>query len=458
MNKSEKERLARRQRMLAREQGQAPEAGIRGTSGDISLRVPKPVRRGAPPPKTSDPAAGETAARLKSLTPLYKQRQHRRRVFFAVVIAALAVAVVVMTGTLSASLALLGDTIDSAILYIDRTDGGWPATTGITDPLQIEPLAGGFVELGAEDVLVYSAYGSKILSLQPSYARPVLAVGGTHFVVYNRAGSELTVCSRTRTLYTQRFDEDILLCAMSNNNSLAVVTDADRFAGWVHIYDPSMRELYSWRMPQSMGTPLALDFAPDNRRFASGMIAARDGQLNCSVYFMSLDSDTEGLLYTADAGSMLLRLDWQSENRVMAVFDTYIAVIDPRTAAEVARYDYGGAALQSVALGRRQTALLLNVHGGNSLVTLSESLTAMSEIPARQAFAVSATDTDIYLLCPDAVECYGYDGVQNWVQDNFSARPIQVLKASELLVFTGSRAEVLTPPDNANNTNNTNDS
>lgn len=33
---------------------------------------------------------------------------------------------------------------------------------------------------------------------------------------------------------------------------------------------------------------------------------------------MSLDSDTEGLLYTADAGSMLLRLDWQSENRVMA--------------------------------------------------------------------------------------------------------------------------------------------
>ena len=333
MNKAEKERLARRQRMLAREQGQAPEAGIRGTSGDISLRTPKPVRRAAPQPKTADPAAGESGARLKSLTPLYKQRQQRRLTVLIVIIIVLALALTIVTGTLSASLALLGDAVDSASLYLNRADGGWPTTTGITEPLQIEPLADGFVELGNEDVLVYSAYGSKILSLQPSYARPVLAVGGTHFVVYNRAGSELTVCSRTRTLYTQRFDEDILLCAMSNNNSLAVVTDADRFAGWVHIYDPSMRELYSWRMPQSMGTPIALDFAPDNRRFASGMIAARDGQRNCSVYFMSLDSDTEGLLYTADAGSMLLRLDWQSENRVMAVFDTYIAVIDPRTAA-----------------------------------------------------------------------------------------------------------------------------
>ena len=123
-----------------------------------------------------------------------------------------------------------------------------------------------------------------------------------------------------------------------------------------------------------------------------------------------------------------------------------VTVIDPRTAAEVARYDYGGAALQSVAPGRRQTALLLNVHGGNSLVTLSESLTVMSEIPARQAFAVSATDTDIYLLCPDAVECYGYDGVQNWVQTGLPSRPLAVLHGKQTLVFTGSQADVLAKP------------
>ena len=444
MSKADKERQARRQRMLARERGHTSTYPIPGTSGDIGLRTPQPVRRsrGTTPPPTPE----KQPDNVKSFTPLIQQRQRRHYTVLAVLVLCIAAAVFVFTGAMSASIALLGDAADSLSLYFNRSDGGWPVNTGISEPIQIAELAGGFVELDSEDVVVYSAYGAKVRSFQPGYAQPVMAVGGTHFVVYNRAGSELTVCSRTRTLYTQRFDEDILLCAMSNNNSLAVVTDADRFAGWVHIYDPSMRELYSWRMPQSMGTPIALDFAPDNRRFASGMIAARDGQLNCSVYFMSLDSDTEGLLYTADAGSMLLRLDWQSENRVMAVFDTYIAVIDPRTAAEVARYDYGGAALQSVAPGRRQTALLLNVHGGNSLVTLSESLTVMSEIPARQAFAVSATDTDIYLLCPDAVECYGYDGMQNWVQTGLPSRPLAVLHGNQTLVFTGSQADVLAKP------------
>ena len=125
------------------------------------------------------------------------------------------------------------------------------------------------------------------------------------------------------------------------------------------------------------------------------------------------------------------------------MFDTYIAVLDPRTATETARYDFGGATLQSAAPGQRQTALLLNIRGGNSLVTLSESLTVMSEIPARQAFAVSATDTDIYLLCPDAVECYGYDGVQNWVYSDLASRPLAVVNAAKPLLLTGSRAEVL---------------
>ncbi len=139
-------------------------------------------------------------------------------------------------------------------------------------------------------------------------------------------------------------------------------------------------------------------------------------------------SNSEGPAYTASQGSMLLSLDWQSESRVVAVFDTYIAVLDPRTATETARYDFGRATLQSAAPGQRQTALLLNIRGGNSLVTLDNDLTPLAEIPARQAYGIKATDTSVYLLCPNAVECYGFDGVQNWVQDNSPPGPSRCSK------------------------------
>ena len=144
---------------------------------------------------------------------------------------------------------------------------------------------------------------------------------------------------------------------------------------------------------------------------------------------------------------MLLLLDWQTDSRVVAVFDTYIAVLDPRTGTETARYDFGGATLQSAAPGIRQTALLLNIRGGNSLVTFDQDLTPLAEIPARQAYEVTATDTDVYLLCPNAVECYGYDGIQKWIRDDLAAHPQAVLDAAQTLVFTGSQVDVLTKPD-----------
>ena len=305
MNKAEKERQERRRRMLAREQGHTSTKPVPGTSGDIGLRTPQPVRR----EENRTAREAESAANLRSITPLLKQRQRRRTIAVGIVILAVALAFAVFTGAMSASIALLADGVDSLSLYLSRGDGGWPVDTGISEPLQIEELAGGFVELDAEDVVVYSAYGSQVRRFQPGYARPVLAVGGTRFVVYNRAGSELQVSSRTRELYTHTFEEGILLCAMSNNNTLAVVTESGRYTAQLQVFDPSFREIYLWQLTQSEGTPIALDFAPNNRRFAAGTLAARDGQLSCSVYFMDTAQDSEGPVYTATQGSMLLLLD-----------------------------------------------------------------------------------------------------------------------------------------------------
>ncbi|MGN0983819.1 MAG: hypothetical protein ACI4OI_03155, partial [Gemmiger sp.] len=135
-SESERERRERRQRMLAREQGQLP-GSVPGTSGGIGLQVPKKVRRSAAP------AAQEPASNLKPLHPLLQRRQRRRRALLAAVVVLCAVAVAALTGSLSASIALLGDVADTVSIYLTHS-GGWPVNTGITAPLQIEELAGGF--------------------------------------------------------------------------------------------------------------------------------------------------------------------------------------------------------------------------------------------------------------------------------------------------------------------------
>lgn len=449
MNREERERRERQQRMLRREQGGSlPEGATLGTQGNSpGVRVPKRVRRStADAPKTTPPPQpAAPRSNLRPVSELIHRRQRRRRIFWTVVVLVAALVFAGFTGVLGNSLAMLSDVADTVYLSINQAGGGWPVNTGIQEPLQVEELAGGFVVMDSKDVAVYSAYGVKVRSIQPGYARPALAVGNTRFVVYNRGGTELTVGSRTRDLYNQKLTNAIMLCSIANNGTLAIVTESERYTAEVQIYDPSFRDIYSWYLTQSEGTPVVLQFASDNHRFAAGTIAARDGQLATTLYLM--DTATEGVTatYAADTGSMVVSLEWISSRKLLAVFDDYLALIDPSTGAELGRYNFDGAALQSVSANGSSVALLLSVRGGNNLVTLDEGLTPLAIIPAGQAETVCCTQTEVYLLSGTVVECYGFDGVQRW-QQTLDARPVTVLDAAQTLVFAGGYARVLTAP------------
>ncbi len=357
MNREEKERLERRRRMLARERGEAPPTPPPASKQQPERERPAP-ERSAPstlPPKEQG-AAAAPAATLRPISPILRRRQRRRRIAVVLVVLIIAAVMAVGSGLLGTSIAMLGDMTDSISLYLNRAGAGWPANTGIRTPTQVEPLAGGFVEMDNEDVAVYSAYGAKIRTIQPGYARPALAVGNTRFVLYNRAGKELTVQSRTRQLYAKSFNNAIMLCEMAQNGTLAVVTESDRYAAEVMVYDASFSgDPFTWKLTSTDGTPIALSFATDNHRFA------------------------------------------------------------------------------------------LAVRGGDTLVTLDDSLNQLASVAAGQAKSVSSTATAVYLLTASGVESYGYDGTHNWSRD-YGAAPQAVINARETLVFISGTVEVLNAP------------
>lgn len=463
MRAEDKERLARRQRMLARERGESlPEPEPERTEPKKPERKAKPAAQATKTIRKPDESrGGEKTEETKTISftprpegvraprtgntrpfsPILRRRARRRRIMLVVLLLALLLAAASVTGVLGASLSSLGDTLDSVALYFQR-GGGWPAETGIQEPTRIEELAGGFVELDGEDVAIYSAYGTQVRTLQPGYTRPALAVGNTRFVLYDRSGTSLQVESRTRTLYTKTFTNAIMLCAMSQNGSLGVVTESDRYAAELQVFSPTMRSTYSWKMTQDQGTPLAMSFASDNRRFAVGTVAARNGQMACTVFMMDTAKSETGPAYTADEGSLLLQLHWLSSDRVLAVFDTYAAVLSASDGTETARYDFGGVSLQGASVNRRTTALLLSTHSGNELLVLNGDLQVVGQGDAGQAEGVACADTAVYLWGVNSVSCHELDGSERRTRE-LDSRPQAILVANQPLLFTAGRVEVL---------------
>lgn len=441
MNREEKERRARMQRMLARERGETLPPDDTPEAPDAPEEEPRP--------KSSDPQPGESTGESKRkartgntrpLSPILQRRRRRKRNLLIALVLVIALGFAVLTGVFSASIAMLGDLADSVTLAFEP--GGWPASTGISDPLQIEELAGGFVELGSTDVAVFSSHGAKVRTIQPGYARPAIAAGNTRFALYNRAGAELRIESRTGTLYTHNFSSNILLCAMSNNGTTAVVTESTRYAAGVEIFDPMFDALYEWYPTQTDGTPVALAFADDNRRFAAGCLSAAEGQLCTKLFIMDVTADAPVATYTADEGSMILHLYWLSDSRVLAVFDDCAVLINASDGTEVARCSYNGGTLLDVDTAGKGTALLLSGQSDSTLVVLDNDLNELARVDAGASTMLCCTRTSVYLAGGNLIRRTGYDGETDWEQ-TVENPAVALLNASSPLLFTGTQVETL---------------
>lgn len=373
-----------------------------------------------------------------------RARVRARRLRRTALLGTLLTAVVLFaTGLIGSSMALLKDWTDTARIAL--TPGpGWPQQTGVMEAEQVEPMEGGFVELGSEGCVVYSRSGSRLNLIQSGYARPALAAGKTRFVLYNRSGNELRVESRTQNLYTKTMENSIFLCAMSDNGTLSVVTEDTGSAAKLLVYSPVMEQQLSWSLTSAEGVPLRMKFSPDSRRLAVAAVTASDGQMRANLYVLPLAQGDPVCVGSQDGIPQWL--GWLSNSTLLAVYDSR-AVLYNAQGGELAEYDFAGRTLQSVSTDQDgNTALLLTSGQTCRLVTLDNELTVQYSGTVTTAHKTVRAGENVWLLTDDSVECLTEAGEYLWSQ-NLSVRPKALLaNKKQVLVFCGNTVRTLTAP------------
>ena len=374
-----------------------------------------------------------------------RQRQRAKRIRRTVAILVALVAVILFTtGWIGSSVAMLKDLADTTRITL-FPGSGWPQQTGVMEALQVEPLTGGFVELGTEGCVVYSNTGSRLNSIQSGYARPAIAAGKNRFVLYNRSGNELRVESRTQNLYTKTLENSIFLCAMSQNGTLAVVTEDAGSMAQLLVYSTSMEQQLSWSMDSTTGTPLRMAFSPDDRKLAVAAVTANAGQMVTNLYVLPLaqgDPVTIG-----SEGSLPKWVGWLSGSTILAVYESR-AVLYNAGGGEQASYPFNGMTLRDVSVDSAGNVALLLVSGQIcQAVTLDKNLGVQFTAGVPSANRIVRAGDLFYLLTDSTVECYASLGEHQWAQ-SLSARPQALLAgAKQLLVFSGNTVQTAAAPE-----------
>lgn len=387
-----------------------------------------------------EPLSAGRVEYLEAARARVRTRRIRRTV---IIVAVLTILVLFATGAVGSSIARAKDLVDTAVITLAPAPG-WPQQTGITDPDAVAQMSGSFVEMGGDSCVVYSLGGTRLNSIQSGYARPALAAGKTRFVLYNRSGNELRVESRTQNLYTKQLENSIFLCAMSDNGTLAVVTEDQTSMAKLLVYSPSMEQQLSWSMTSNDGTPLRMAFSPDSRKLAAAAVTVSGGQVVTNLYLINLASGDPVSL--VNQGGVPQWLGWTSASTILAVYDTR-AVLYNAGGGERAVYDFAGTELKDVSVDAAGNVALLLASGQVSqAVTLDKNLNVQFSAAVSAANSIVRAGNLFYLLADNAVECFDASGTQQWSQNLDTSPQALLANSKDLLLFSGNTVQKLEAP------------
>ena len=391
-------------------------------------------------------AEGETlsAGRVEYLEAARARVRTRRIRRTVVIVAVLTILVLFATGAVGSSIARAKDLVDTAVIALAPA-AGWPQQTGITDPDAVAQMSGSFVEMGGDSCVVYSRTGTRLNSIQSGYGRPALAAGKTRFVLYNRSGNELRVESRTQNLYTKKLENKIFLCAMSDNGTLAVVTDDVSSMAELLVYSPTMEQELRWNMTSNDGTPLRMAFSPDSRRLAAAAVTAGGGQMQTNLYVVTLAQGDP--VNVGSQSGVPQWVGWLSGTTLLAVYDSR-AILYNAAGGERARYEFGGGTLRDVSVDSAGNVALLLASGQVcQLVTLDKELNVQYSGNVTTSNKVVRRGELVDLLTDSTVESLTSAGEYQWSQ-SLTARPQALLAdAKQTLVFCGNTVQQVTAPE-----------
>ena len=392
-------------------------------------------------PESDEPLSAGRVEYLEQARARVRARRLRRT---ALIVAVLTAVVLFTTGLVGSSVALVKDCVDTTRIAL-MPGPGWPQQTGVMEPTQVLPMTGGFVELGGDSCVVYSRTGTRLNSIQSGYGRPALAAGKTRFVLYNRSGNELRVESRTQNLYTKKLENNIFLCAMSDNGTLAVVTDDVSSMAELLVYSPTMEQQLRWNMTSNDGTPLRMAFSPDSRRLAAAAVTAGGGQMQTNLYVVTLAQGDP--VNVGSQSGVPQWVGWLSGTTLLAVYDSR-AILYNAAGGERARYEFGGGTLRDVSVDSAGNVALLLASGQVcQLVTLDKELNVQYSGNVTTSNKVVRRGDLVYLLTDSTVESLTSAGEYQWSQ-SLTARPQALLAdAKQTLVFCGNTVQQVTAPE-----------
>ncbi len=265
-----------------------------------------------------------TAGRKNNATDLTKYRKKKKRSKYLVrliIILVLVIAFAVVwinADKIFEPLRGIASKVETKTSY----DAGFPIELPGSARYSLQRAGDGFSLLTDTYLYSYGSDGAQVYALKHGYSNPELATSEKRMLLYDKAGFNFSLYSRTSLMYKKAVDDKIMLACVGEDNLTAVVTRSDRYSNILYIYDDGGNWKYTRKFADENVIQVA--FPGDGEHIAVSTISSLNGDLITNIYKFSIkENDGNIWRYTFRNNSMPCGL-YADTDKVIAVCDNTV--------------------------------------------------------------------------------------------------------------------------------------
>ena len=168
--------------------------------------------------------------------------------------------------------------------------GNFPITFDEGAVSKIAGIENSLAALDKNHLVVYDANGNEENSFNHNYADPVLKIAKKRMLVYDAGGNSFMVVNRKNEMFSKSAENRILMADIADNSNVAVVTQDEKYAGVLTVYDSNGSEIYQW---SSSARILSINFSEDGNSCFVTTFTSKNGEIRSIVRHLKFDSTEE---------------------------------------------------------------------------------------------------------------------------------------------------------------------
>lgn len=296
---------------------------------------------------------------------------------------------------------------DSAVQNDGALAGGnYPIDISKKTHTGIGKVAGSWTLFADTSFYVYDSSGNLKYTEQAPYSNPIVAESEKRTLVYDQGGYNFMLAGQRDKIYSKKVTDQILLGAVGDDGSVAIVTANEKYLAYLTVYDKGGSEIYHWA-DGSMITAVALK--PNGKGCLVSSSYARGGTFQSVVTELSFSS-TEIVMKTAALETLGFCAAYTPNGCCLLGRDRFYRLNSEGSIEMNFGYDYE---LLNYYVGKSLAALVFEGAGGSGgmLSIISFSGEEVKNVPISGTVKdVYCTDKAIYILTDTSVEAYGSGG------------------------------------------------